>query len=1311
MAEIIQFGKFITASEREAASRLKELPASWTVICNKEVVTPAGDTYEVDFIIIAEHVIFAIDEKSWSGDIYGNENVWVLPGGEPRRSPLQKIGHVGRQLAGVLRGRVPYLHEKAQKVHFVFNMILLSAPTCTLRVADPRLGTHIVRLHEALEELPRIDAQNPALDLKANKQAICTYLTDLKNRPQIPQKINSYTVLEALTGGRGYRDFLVQHASAGRRLLKLYELNPLEQPRAVVLREYQAVHHAATNGLCPDVDPYFFWNEDRFIAIPFRLPRGSAFRTQADSTLMRNPDYSLELGISSFKQLSLLHKGGMIHRRLDPESIYQDNAASVIKVEFFNFMFAHIDDQQSIATDLDQLEKQNLYLSPECRIGFALGSAESDVYGLALSLCNHFSGLDPSDEEADSSTDAWVETSLRSCVSAWPEEIADGFVSLLTECAAEEPRLRPTCAEVSNGLQKLKETWSKLRLPATNQPQTFGGGQYRLVRILGEGATAVTYLVEDTLYGGEFVLKRIRNLAAVQRYAKAEFNALRDLSYPNLPRIYDVRQPEDDFHLKLQYIPGSELTYCMDQFRYQPNRMMHLAESLLGALGYLEDHGISHRDIAPKNIIVPDEVPGRICLIDFGLAKFRDDMRQSAVGTPLYRDPQIEIKGWSNASDLYSVAVVLYEALTGHLPFVYEDGVPKKTVARQLSPSEEVRCGPALIACLRSAVGLAGERYTSATALLSALKDAANTPEPPISTDGTAVNLEWVRQLRGLYRNSATGNADNRGLDSDFARETYVPTLLDRSLLPDIIEGSRQIVLLTGNPGDGKTAFLEKVRDELMQNGAEIINESRYGWTLHADALRYEAIYDASESRDERSSEDILFEAFAPFRGDNKPSPAGLPILLVAINDGRLHEFFRKHRAEFGWLASQIDRHIFRSGTTDDAIAVVDLKARALVQLPDKPASLFAQMLKSLVEEVHWEQCKGCTARFECPIKFNADSFRDPAIAEQAEKIFLIQHWRRTRRATIRDVRSALSFFITGNLSCEDVHTIRESGKRSHEWPVRSYFHALFDQLHENDEMLSDLAAMDPAQRPNPRLDRFLHFHRNAEKWRAVLDYLRPVPGRIEFQEATSPDVFGSSWHGAVKRRLYFEADDDKLQNDKWELPPKSQLLPYLYLSDFIEALTGKLSGEIVLERLLAGISRSEGITRQAASGKLSVALARNSDQELSVIKQFERTEFGCRVISHDGRYVESIPDALELFHISGDPRIEITLDLFELLSRLADGYTPETQEFDPFLIELREFKSRLLRTGVREVLLLEGRSRRHRVVMTNHAIELKEES
>jgi hypothetical protein len=68
------------------------------------------------------------------------------------------------------------------------------------------------------------------------------------------------------------------------------------------------------------LDQYFFWNEDRYLAIPFRLPEGSPMRTPADPALLRSPEYALELADACFKQLAILHKGGMVHRRLDPES-------------------------------------------------------------------------------------------------------------------------------------------------------------------------------------------------------------------------------------------------------------------------------------------------------------------------------------------------------------------------------------------------------------------------------------------------------------------------------------------------------------------------------------------------------------------------------------------------------------------------------------------------------------------------------------------------------------------------------------------------------------------------------------------------------------------------------------------------------------------------------------------------------------------------------------------------------------------------------------------------------------------------------
>jgi serine/threonine protein kinase len=420
--------------------------------------------------------------------------------------------------------------------------------------------------------------------------------------------------------------------------------------------------------------------------------------------------------------------------------------------------------------------------------------------------------------------------------------------------------------------------------------------------------------------GGKYVLKHIKNIAAVDRFVRTEFNALKDLIHPNLPRLYDVRPPSDDYHLRLEYIPGAQLADCIDTFRGRPDQILQLATPLLHALEALEEHGIAHRDISPKNIIVPDE-GGRTCLIDFGLAKLREDSRTSAVGTPLYRDPNVEREGWSKTSDLYSISVVLFEAFTGELPFAMENGSPRKSILRTFAPADEAAYGPSLLKCLRRGAGLLGERYLDAKSFLSALNEAITSPEP--QQTGSEIHLAWVRQIRGLYRNSASGNPDNRGLDSDFARATYVPTRLDTALLPDIAALKKNLVLLTGNPGDGKTAFLEKVRDELKARGAQVDREDRYGWELHYAGKHFEAIFDASESRGPRTDAEVLKLALTPFAGNSAPDPASLPTLLIAINDGRLHKFLNSERASFTWLADSIGRLIFEDAPADDYVEIV----------------------------------------------------------------------------------------------------------------------------------------------------------------------------------------------------------------------------------------------------------------------------------------------------------------------------------------------------------------------------------------------------
>jgi len=257
MAELVQMGSFITVTERRAAEELRKLPDQWLVVCNKELVSPAGMVYEVDFILVGDHTVFAIDEKAWSGQIRGNENMWVLPSGECRPSPLQKIGHVARQLAGQLRGRVPALHELAPGDHFVESLILLTAPDVDVRVSDARAARQVMRLDEALQRLVEQDRWNSRISLEAAKTQIRKVLTDFASRPKVPRQINAYDITEALPAGRGFRAFRANHRSGAARILKLYEVDPVQQPRESVLRDYHGVRAASVGGVAPGVDLFF----------------------------------------------------------------------------------------------------------------------------------------------------------------------------------------------------------------------------------------------------------------------------------------------------------------------------------------------------------------------------------------------------------------------------------------------------------------------------------------------------------------------------------------------------------------------------------------------------------------------------------------------------------------------------------------------------------------------------------------------------------------------------------------------------------------------------------------------------------------------------------------------------------------------------------------------------------------------------------------------------------------------------------------------------------------------------------------------
>ena len=115
--------------------------------------------------------------------------------------------------------------------------------------------------------------------------------------------------------------------------------------------------------------------------------------------------------------------------------------------------------------------------------------------------------------------------------------------------------------------------------------------------------------------------------------------------------------------------------------------------------------------------------------------------------------------------------------------------------------------------------------------------------------------------------------------------------------------------------------------------------------------------------------------------------------------------------------------------------------------------------------------------------------------------------------------------------------------------------------------------------------------------------------------------------------------------------------------------------------------------------GKLSVQVSASEEQQLIVLKQFPLTDFKLYPLPLYGMdMIEEIPEVMILEHTSGMPRLEITLDLFELLIRLADGLSPYPLEFQPLLEDLKRFKDALLLQETHDLVLIENRHRLHHI-------------
>ena len=209
-------------------------------------------------------------------------------------------------------------------------------------------------------------------------------------------------------------------------------------------------------------------------------------------------------------------------------------------------------------------------------------------------------------------------------------------------------------------------------------------GRYQILGLVGRGGMGEVYRAEDLSLGQSVALKFLPDSVAADADRLARFrtevSVARQVSHPNVCRVYDIGEAEGHVFLSMEYVDGEDLASLLRRIgRLAPDKAAEMARQLCAGLAAAHDKGVLHRDLKPANVMIDGR--GRVRLADFGLAGGVDVDSPGLAGTPAYMAPeQFTGQAASVQSDIYALGLVLYEMFTGKAAF---SGSTVNDLARQ----------------------------------------------------------------------------------------------------------------------------------------------------------------------------------------------------------------------------------------------------------------------------------------------------------------------------------------------------------------------------------------------------------------------------------------------------------------------------------------------------------------------------------------------------------------------------------------------------------------------------------------------------
>ena len=1278
----IPCGPFANESERVACEKLRNRlqgtsgQGFWIFLTNIPFsFQTQGYSDEIDLIVVGPPGVIVIEIKHWDLT-YIKENNNVV------ESEAERLNSKVKKIAGKLR--------KSFDVGFVEGRILLTRGDTRLITDSPKKVIHGITFYGLPDWQALLNLNEPARFDKKTVEAICKEL-EPKTKVSISGDIRTFaglTNLEIVSpkDQRFHRVYKGIHISRRDKvILHLYDLSSSSEKNVLEIasREYETLQKLQKSSYLPRLLDSFQPAPE----YPGEIYFFSLIDPEAPSLEERAKDsnWSFQQRLDSAKKLvqalDELHHPidskdtPIIHRNITPKSVKIKTNGQPL---FTELDLAKLPNVTTVSTNSISFEGKENYVAPEVlKGGLGVADKRSDVYSLCASLKVLFEDI--------------------------PEDTTQ-VLSVLQKGLTENPENRIQLKALTQELQNFTETPKapeKEIIPVEYWDEDyivpFQKSYYKILNRLGSGGIGATFKVmevdqKDEREYGTYVAKIIFDKedgeSAIQAYRKVRAHSV----HPHLAVVYEIA-PEwerNNFIALMKWVEGmpfSDLTGVLPLYIEELGEksceffILRGLYDLCNALVSLHNVGLVHGDITPKNIIISG---GDVTLTDYDAVI--ETNNKPRFDTHMYSSSTVQKqKSIQLSDDVFALAASFFHVLFEHEPFRFGEEFKKDTglnwggIERQdwslLSEFFDKATHPDYKQRFCSAI----EAKLFLKQLLSNIEESGVAIAIPLIEQQklTPNEVPWLLDLLRSYPGSRRGNEETRGLDSAFAEHTYVETHLDKALLDEIYRKEVNLVILFGNAGDGKTAFLQHLALKLGL-GKHHSSERLWDHTLK-NGIRIRANMDGAASFQGKTATELLDEFFVPFQECNPPNNL---LHLIAINSGPLqawivdYEQRNKKTRLTEQLQGVLDGNVEQ---LDPRIRFLDLNIRSLVGgITDKTKEISTDFLDNLLENLLgkqqgnvWQPCHTCIANNYCSAWESVQTLRNEQKGERVRKrlyeVLQAVHHRGEIHITARELRAALSYIFFGIYYCTDLHQDLDI-RPGH------YYDRAFDPTlpARQGEVLQELTFFDPALEAHPKIDRYLLGQNNGG-------------------EKSSPQSYPKLPFKSARRRAYFEWDEKDiakviLDKSYFGLARCRHLERFRRVPLMSEEEKTKLCAD-----LCNGIAKLEDLPTLAFSDKNGVPLKITprtpTESILWVVKPFDRFSLEAKLpTTVEG--LEKLHTHLVLKYKYADGNYEeliIGAELFHILMELKDGVQLSDAASDDTFANLSIFTQRLAHENSRE--------------------------